>query len=313
MPEVALVYHDDFLKHLTGYGHPESSERLEAIMDALRGEGLLERLHRITPTAASEETVALVHTPDYIQWVSAKCREGASWLDHGDTVVCRDSYRVALLAVGAATAAADWVMEKEARSAFCAVRPPGHHAEADRAMGFCLFNNVAICARYLQGKHSVERVLILDWDVHHGNGSQSVFYADPSVFYFSVHEYPYYPGTGAEEEKGTGEGTGATLNVPLRAGSSDEEYIHAFREKLVPAADRFEPDVTLISAGFDAHISDPLAAMCMTDDGFAELTRIVREIADKHSKGRIVSVLEGGYDLKAMPASVVRHLRVLSS
>jgi len=311
MSELAIAYHEDFLKHLTGRAHPESPERLEAVMKTLAAEGLLEKLPQITPEPASEETVALVHKPYYIQWVADKCRAGARWLDQGDTVVCKDSFRAALLAVGATTGAADWVMEKEGRRAFCAVRPPGHHAEADRPMGFCLFNNLAVCARYLQNKHKVVKVLIVDWDVHHGNGTQSIFYADPSVFYFSVHEYPYYPGTGAESEKGRGKGKGYTLNVPLLARSGDEEYIRAFREKLVPAADRFEPAIVLISAGFDAHVNDPLAAMCMTEDGFAELTQIVKDIAEKHSSGRIISVLEGGYDLRTMPASVLRHLKVL--
>ena len=311
MSEVAVVYHRDFLKHDPGPGHPESPERLTAIMERLAAEKLPERTVGITPEAAEEETVALVHEEEYIRWVAEKCRDGTTYLDRGDTRVCTDSFAVALLAAGAVTAAADWVMKKEGRRAFCAVRPPGHHAQTDSAMGFCLFNNVAVCARYLQRRYGVGKVLIVDWDVHHGNGTQNAFYDDSSVFYFSVHEYPYYPGTGGEDEKGAGKGTGYTMNVPLRAGSGDEDYVRAFREKLVPAAERFGPGIVLVSAGFDAHFADPMAAMCVTEEGFGRLSRIVADIADRHANGRVISVLEGGYDLTAMPASVMRHLRAL--
>ena len=311
MGEVAVVYHEDFLKHATREGHPESPERLKAIMNGLAMEGLLHQLTRLSPTAASEGTVSLVHTPKYVRWVEERCRDGAECLDRGDTVVCEDSFQVALLAVGATIAAADWVMKDDGRRAFCAIRPPGHHAEAERAMGFCIFNNIAICARYLQKYHDVGKVMIVDWDVHHGNGTQNTFYEDGSVFYFSVHEYPFYPGTGGPDERGVGDGEGHTMNVPLRAGSDDKEYTEAFRQKLVPAAARFDPDMVMISAGFDAHLDDPMAAMCMTENGFGALTEIVRGIADRYGSGRIISVLEGGYNLSATPASIVRHLRVL--
>jgi acetoin utilization deacetylase AcuC-like enzyme len=313
MGEVAVVYHEDFLKHATREGHPESPERLKAIMNGLATEGLLRQLTRLSPTVPSEEMVTLVHSPKYVRWVEERCSEGAECLDRGDTVVCEDSFHVALLAVGATIAASDWVMKSNGRRAFCAVRPPGHHAEAERAMGFCIFNNVAICARYLQKHHGVGKVLIVDWDVHHGNGTQNAFYGDPSVFYFSVHEYPFYPGTGRPEERGVGEGEGHTMNVPLRAGSDDEEFTDAFRARLVPAAARFRPDIVLISAGFDAHLDDPMAAMCMTENGFAALTAIVRGIADRYGNGRIISVLEGGYHLSATPASVVRHVQALQT
>lgn len=311
MPEVAIVYHEDFLKHFTGRGHPESPERLRVLMQTLASEGLLNKLVAVTPRPAPIETLLLVHAPHYVHWVEAKCREGAQSLDSGDTFVCPDSYQTALLAVGAVTAAADWVMGAENRRAFCAVRPPGHHAEVDRALGFCLFNNVAICAKYFQTKHATDKVLIVDWDVHHGNGTQNTFYADPTVLYFSVHQYPYYPGSGAECERGEAKGDDYTINVPLPAGSGDNEFLTAFREKLVPAAEAFHPNMILISAGFDAHADDPLAGMRVTTDGFAEMTRIVAGLAERHCQGRIVSVLEGGYDLKAMPASVAAHLRVL--
>ena len=311
MAEAAIVYHEDFLKHVPGPAHPESPERLTAIMDKLSAEGLLDRLVRIVPEEASEDTPALIHNPGYLRWVRERCRDGERLLDWEDTMVCRDSYRVALLAVGAVTAAADWVMENQGRRAFCAVRPPGHHAEAAGAMGFCLLNNVAIGARYVQRRYDVGKVLIVDWDVHHGNGTQKAFYEDASVFYFSVHQYPYYPGTGRESDTGVGEGKGYTMNVPLPAGSGDDEYVRAFREKLVPAAEWFDPDILLISAGFDAHVEDPLASMCLTEDGFTELSDIVRGIAERHAEGKIISVLEGGYGRRAMPASVVGHLNVL--
>jgi acetoin utilization deacetylase AcuC-like enzyme len=208
-------------------------------------------------------------------------------------------------------AAVDAVLSGEVRNAFCAVRPPGHHATADRSMGFCLLNNVAIAARYIQKRHKLPKVLVVDWDVHHGNGTQEMFYADPSVFYFSVHRYPFYPGTGSAEQHGAGKGKGATLNVPLPAGSGDREFLRAFSEKLVPAAGQYHPDFVLVSAGFDAHRDDPLGGMRVTTEGFAEMTRIVKRIAEEHCQGRLVSVLEGGYDLDGLAASVAAHLRIL--
>ena len=197
------------------------------------------------------------------------------------------------------------------RNAFCAVRPPGHHALKDRAMGFCFFNNVAIAAKYIQNKHHLARVLIVDWDVHHGNGTQAIFYDDPSVFYFSTHQSPFYPGTGGADEKGEGKGRGFTLNVPLPAGSGDADYAKAFEEKLKPAAAAFQPDFVLISAGFDAARGDLLGRMDLTPEGYAQLTRIVKAIAQQYCKGRLVSVLEGGYNLEALAASVEAHVRVL--
>jgi acetoin utilization deacetylase AcuC-like enzyme len=311
MAEVAIAYHEDLLRHVPGLGHPESPERLRAIMDRLSTEGLLERLERIVPQEAPEDTVALVHNPDYIQWARESCRQGRRCLDHGDTMVCEDSYRIALLAVGAVTAAVDWVMNNAERRAFCAVRPPGHHAEVGGALGFCLFNNVAIGARHLQRIWGIEKVLIVDWDVHHGNGTQNAFYADPSVLYFSVHQYPHYPGTGRASETGSGAGKGYTVNVPLPSGSGDQEYVRAFQEKLVPAAESFRPEIILVSTGFDAHRDDPLSATCVSDEGFAQLTEIVKSIAEQHSNDKLISVLEGGYHLTSMPASVVAHLKVL--
>jgi acetoin utilization deacetylase AcuC-like enzyme len=226
-------------------------------------------------------------------------------------VMSPKSFDAALRAAGAAIYAVDQVMSGAAGNAFCAVRPPGHHALRNKAMGFCLFNNVAIAARYVQKKHGLAKVLIVDWDVHHGNGTQAAFYDDPTVLYFGVHQWPFYPGTGAADEKGEGRGLGTTVNVPLPAGSGDREFQRAFEEALEPAARAFRPDFVLISAGFDAHEGDTLGRMKVSTEGYARLTRIVRRIADPSARGRIVSVLEGGYNLDALAASVEAHLRAL--
>jgi acetoin utilization deacetylase AcuC-like enzyme len=215
------------------------------------------------------------------------------------------------MAVGGVQSAIDAVMEGRIKNAFCAVRPPGHHALKDRAMGFCFFNNVAIAAKYIQNQHRLSKVLVVDWDVHHGNGTQAIFYDDPTVFYFSAHQSPFYPGTGGADEKGEGKGLGFTLNVPLPAGSGDAEYLKAFEERLKPAAAAFQPDFVLISAGFDSARDDLLGRMNLTPGGYAQLTRIVKAIAEQHCRGRLVSVLEGGYNLEALAASVEAHLRVL--
>ena len=217
------------------------------------------------------------------------------------------------MAAGGVLAAVDAVMNKQVTNAFCAVRPPGHHAMENRAMGFCIFNNVAIGTKYVQKKYGLSNVLIVDWDVHHGNGTQAAFYDDPTVLYFSVHQYPFYPGSGSEAEKGEGKGLNYTINVPLPAGSGDDVYVKAFEEKLRPAALAFGPDFVFISAGFDAHENDLLGGMKVTADGFAELTRIVKAIAQRCCNGRIVSVLEGGYHLGGLAASVEAHIRVLST
>jgi acetoin utilization deacetylase AcuC-like enzyme len=228
-----------------------------------------------------------------------------------DTAVSEKSFEAALFAAGAGVAAADAVMDEKIDNAFCAVRPPGHHAETDRAMGFCLLNNVAIAARYLQRARGIGKILIIDWDVHHGNGTQEIFYEDPSVMLFSSHQYPYYPGTGSMEEGGNGEGKTFTVNAPLRAGCGDSEYEEVYEKMLSPIADVFQPDFVLISAGFDAHASDPLASMRLTDEGYAKLTRMAVDIAEKHCGGRLISMLEGGYDL-ALGTSVLAHIEVLS-
>lgn len=306
-----FLYDPIYLKHDTGANHPERPERLTAIVERLEQKGLLDGLVRLKPAPASLQWITTVHTPDYVERVRQSCEVGVGYVDSPDAPASRASYEVALNAVGGVEAAIDAVVQGRIRNAFCAVRPPGHHALKDKAMGFCLFNNVAIAAKYLQRKHQLRNVLIVDWDVHHGNGTQAIFYDDPTVFYFSIHQSPLYPRTGSAEEKGEGKGLGFTRNVPLAAGSGDADYRKAFVEDLEPAAAGFKPDFVLISAGFDAAQGDLLGSMKVTPEGYAELTRIVKRIAERYSHGRLVSVLEGGYNADSLAASVEAHVRAL--
>ena len=306
-----LVYDDVFLDHDTGPGHPERPERLTAIIERLKRDGVYVQLVAIPPASDPVRWIGTVHSPDYVARVKESCARGLTWLDSPDTPISAESYDVAVAAVAGVLGAVDAVADGRVRNAFCAVRPPGHHALADRAMGFCLFNNVAIAARYAQKERGLARVLVVDWDVHHGNGTQEAFYDDATVLYFGVHRYPFYPGTGAGTEAGAGEGMGLTVNVPLPAGSGDAEFAAALEERLKPAALAFRPDLVLISAGFDAHRDDPLGGMALTAAGYARLTRIVMEIADECCDGRIVSVLEGGYDPEGLADSVEAHVRAL--
>lgn len=311
MAKTGFVYHQDYLQHDMGAGHPESPDRLRAIMAQLDRSGLLARVTRIEPVVASDESVARVHTKSYLTHLkSASPAQGRASLDP-DTSMSPGSLHAAYLAAGGAMAAVDAVMAGSVDNAFCALRPPGHHAESDRAMGFCLFNNVAIAARHVQARYGVQRVMIVDWDVHHGNGTQHTFDEDPSVLFFSTHQYPHYPGTGRATERGTGKGVGLTINVPMSSGEGDDEYRAVFDRVLVPAADSFRPEFVIVSAGFDAHRDDPLAGMALTEDGYETLSRIVLEIARRHAKGRVVSCLEGGYNLDALSASVERHVQAL--
>jgi acetoin utilization deacetylase AcuC-like enzyme/formylglycine-generating enzyme required for sulfatase activity len=309
--KTGFVYDELYLQHRTTPGHPESPQRLSAIIDRLKAAGLYTRLTPIAPRPASLPWLTTNHTAAYVRRVKSGCERGEDYIDSPDVPVSARSYDAAVLAAGGVLAAVDAVLRGDVTNAFCAVRPPGHHALADRAMGFCLFNNVAIGARYVQREHNLARVLIVDWDVHHGNGTQAAFYEDPSVLYFSIHQYPFYPGTGSEGEKGRGAGLNYTINVPLPAGGGDQEYLRAFEQRLRPAALSFAPDFVFISAGFDAHEGDTLGGMRVTTEGFGQLSRIVRQIADRCCQGRLVSVLEGGYGLDGLAASVEAHLRVL--
>jgi acetoin utilization deacetylase AcuC-like enzyme len=303
--KVGLVYSDEYLKHDTG-NHPESSKRLEAILSLLEEKNVLKYLTFINPRKADLREIEYIHSPSYFQEVRKICQEGGGFLD-SDTPVSSESFEVALLAAGGVFSAIDRVVDG-LDSAFCLIRPPGHHALREKGMGFCVFNNVALGAKYGKDEHRLKKVLIIDWDVHHGNGTQEAFYRDPSVLYFSLHCYPHYPGTGNIKEIGEGEGKGYTVNIPLSPGCGDSDYIYIFEEILLPITKEFKPDITFISAGFDAHRDDPLGGMNLTSQGYGALTSLVKE-----SSKRIVSCLEGGYNLKALGESVLTHLDSLAS
>lgn len=311
MNRVGLFYHPDYLKHDTGEGHPERPERLRALMSHLLAAPEWHFLMHAQPRSASLDRIKLVHPESYIRSLELRCRGGERILDQGDTSVSPESYEIALLAAGGVVEGVDRVMNGDLQSVFCAVRPPGHHAGVRTAMGFCLMNNAAIGARHAQQAHGVERVAIVDWDVHHGNGTQEIFYDDASVLYVSVHQYPFYPGTGAEHERGNGAGEGITLNCPMKAGSGEKEYCAAFEKTILPALDRFGPGLLIISAGFDAHKDDPLAGIQLTEESFSKMTEMMMEASRRHCEGRIVSVLEGGYDVDALGRSVEAHLKQL--
>ena len=311
MGKTGLVYHPAYLGHDMGAGHPESPNRLRAIMQQLEQSGTAARLTMIAPREAEDEWIMPIHTPAYLSMLKTNAPASGRLSLDSDTSMSPGSLTAAYLAAGGVLAAVDAIMNKQVEHVFCAVRPPGHHAEAGRAMGFCLFNNVAIAARYVQKKYGLKRVLIVDWDVHHGNGTQHSFEDDPSVLFFSTHQFPHYPGTGRESERGRGAGEGFTINVPMEAGEGDEEYRAVFRKSLVPAADAFKPEFVIVSAGFDAHKDDPLASMGLTEEGYADLTGIVAGIATRHAGGRLLASLEGGYHLTSLAASVDRHIQAL--
>jgi acetoin utilization deacetylase AcuC-like enzyme len=311
MGKTGLVYHPAYLEHDMGAGHPESPHRLRAIMQHLERSGTAAKVTNIEARHAEEEWITQIHSPSYVAALKKhRPTSGRVALDP-DTTMSPGSLPAAYLAAGGALAAVDAIMRGEVEHAFCAVRPPGHHAETARAMGFCLFNNVAIAARYIQKKYGLTRVLIVDWDVHHGNGTQHSFEQDPSILFFSTHQYPHYPGTGRATEKGIGAGEGFTINVPMEAGDGDDEYHAVFMKVLLPAADAFKPDFVIISAGFDAHRDDPLASMGLTEAGYSDLSGLVVGIAKRHAQGRLLSALEGGYHLASLAASVDAHLKAL--
>ena len=275
--------------------------------------GLMGRLKVIQPgppRADLASWIARAHHPEHLDRLKKLHDDDDLVRIDPDTVMSPGSLSAALLAVEGMLAAADGIMAGNFRHAFCAVRPPGHHAEAGRAMGFCLLNNVAVTARYLQKRYGLAKIMIIDWDVHHGNGTQHIFDEDPSVFYISLHQYPLYPGTGAEGEHGIGKGEGTTLNCPLPGGKGDDDYISIFEKQIRSVVKNFRPDFILVSAGFDAHRDDPLAGMSVTEEGFGEMTRLVVEWAGFYCEGRVLSCLEGGYDLEALSRSVEEHLRV---
>ena len=307
----ALVADPKCLRHDTGYGHPERPERFTAVHDALKSTGLLAKMEPIQPRVVTAEDLQLVHDPRYLEIAEHEITSKLPQLSTGDTAISPASWDAACVAAGSALAAVDAVMAGKAPNAFCLVRPPGHHAGADRGMGFCILNNVAIAARHAQKRHGLKRVAIVDWDVHHGNGTQDIFYKDGSVFFFSTHQWPWYPGTGPARETGEGEGKGTTMNVPLPAGSGRPEIFAAVEKQLIPAMDDFRPELVFISAGFDSRLGDPLGQFQLTDKDFTDLTKLVRGIADRHSGGRVVSLLEGGYSLSGLASAASAHVAAL--
>lgn len=302
-----------YLEHRPGAGHPERPERLMASIEHLRAQPWFEQLRLIDGAApADRTTIHRVHSPRYVARAETACLEGHSYLDVPDVGISDRSFEAAMFAAGSAVTLADAIANGAVDNAFALSRPPGHHAENALALGFCLFNNVAIAARHLQAEHGLDKVLILDWDVHHGNGTQHTFEDDPSVMYVSLHQYPYYPGTGAASETGEGRGAGATVNCPMPAGATDIDYERAFMERVLPAVDRFAPEAIILSAGFDAHVDDPLAEVSLSTGFYGWMTMRMLEVAERHAGGRILSVLEGGYSLEALPLCVAEHLAVLS-
>ncbi len=305
MRRVGFLYDERFLSHVPPSGHPERPERLKRMTQHLKQTSLWNELTHIQPLPATESNILAVHSKKHFNSIKRVCESGGGMLDEGDTHAVRESFDVAMLAAGAVCTAIDAVLEQKVDAAFCAVRPPGHHAEKNHPMGFCLFNNVAVGARYAQQQHRLKRVAILDWDVHHGNGTQHIFEDDASVFYLSLHQYPFYPGTGARDERGKCEGRGFTLNVPLPAGTGEEKYLKAFTDEIIPTLERFNPELLIVSAGFDAHYDDPLGGMLLSGQSFAKMTALAKDVAP------IVSVLEGGYNLDALARSVEVHLEEL--
>jgi len=302
----AIVIDPDYMKHLPGEAHPERPERIQVLLD-LADQLDRKRFARLAPRAARRADLERTHGIDHVRLVESTSKVNRYALD-GDTITCRDSFGVGLLAVGGFLNLLDSIVAGDSQNGFALVRPPGHHALRDRAMGFCLFNTMAIGAEYLKHAHGAKKILIMDWDVHHGNGTQDAFYRDPSVLFVSTHQFPFYPGTGAVQEIGAGAGEGFTINVPLPAGCADRQYLQVFQDVIVPAAENFHPEWILVSAGFDPHRRDPLGGMGVSEQGFAAMAQTLLALADKLCDARIVFLLEGGYDLAALRDSVAAVL-----
>ena len=312
--KTALIHHPIYEKHDTGVGHPETPLRYDVVMKALGDDKKLwENLNEITPEKASKGLIQAAHTPQHFKLVESAFAEGLDRLD-ADTTVSMQSFDASLFAAGGAVSGVDAVMTGEADNAFVVARPPGHHATAERPMGFCLFNNVAVAAKYAQNKYKeIERVAIVDWDVHHGNGTQGIFYTDPSVYFFSMHQYPWYPGTGSRGETGHSRGLGATLNIPVKASTQAAEQKRMFEAAIEDIATNFRPDLIMISAGFDAHLTDPLGQLKLEDRDYVSMTRTIKQWAAEVCQGRVVSCLEGGYNLDTLGETVRSHVKELAS
>jgi len=310
---MTLLYTDPlFLKHDTGARHPETAARLRSITARLEKAGLIKKCTAGTYKPLTEQVVGRLHDPKVIVAIKQLAAHGGGRINP-DTVVCPDSYNVALAASGACVAAVDAVLKGDEKTALCLVRPPGHHATPTRAMGFCLVNNVGLAAAHAKREHKLTRILLIDWDVHHGNGTQDIFYEDPEVLFYSIHRYGpgFYPGTGAAEETGKGKGLGYTLNVPVKFGTPRKDYLDLFTKALEKAADKFKPELVLLSAGFDPHKADPIGSLGLETEDFPTMTKRVLEVAKTHSKGRLVSCLEGGYNVDALAECVQAHLEEL--
>lgn len=313
MKKTGFVYDKRYQLHDTGDYHPEVAERLEAVYKGIEEAGLLPYLTLIPAVPAKPKWIEAVHEVAYIRRFEELCLCGRRTFDFPDNQMCCETYEVASLAVGGVLKAAEMMMKGEIDNAFCAVRPPGHHAEVNQAMGFCYFNNIAICARYLQQEWGIGRIGIFDFDVHHGNGTQHIFEEDATVLYYSVHEHPSFafPGTGRAFEKGTGTGTGYTRNYPILPGQGDDAYDKMLKEDFVPAFDEFAPEVILVSAGFDAHEDDDMSGISLSTAGFSRIMKTVVELAERHAGGRLISVLEGGYSIRRLPELARDHIAIL--
>lgn len=313
MKKTGFLFDKRFLLHKTGPYHPEKPERLEAIYKGIEEAGLLPKLTLIKTSRADLKWVETIHDKHYIDRFNDACISGYETLDRSDNQMCSETYETALLAVGGILDTVNMVMKGEIDNAFCAVRPPGHHAESDRAMGFCYFNNVAIAARYLQIEWGVKKVGIIDFDVHHGNGTQHLFEQDPAVFYYSIHQHPSfaYPGTGREFEEGNGDGLGFTKNSPILPGQGDEAYELSIKKDLLPEFEKFGPEVIIVSTGFDAHVDDKMSDVNLSTEGFSWIMKMIVNMAERYANGKLISVLEGGYSLKLLPELAKNHVEIL--
>ncbi|MCX8123826.1 MAG: histone deacetylase [Spirochaetes bacterium] len=311
MSYTAYCFHPHYLHHKTGDSHPESPKRLEILDKYIRNNNNYSSLLYVPPRKANPDVLFYAHDPEYVATIANAKSNGITCIDGYDTVICDETYDVSLWAIGGILEVCDYILAGEATNGFCAIRPPGHHAEIAQAMGFCIFNNVAIAARYLQYNYTISKIAIIDWDAHHGNGTQHIFEADPSVFYISLHQFPFYPGTGRVDEIGIGPGYGYTLNIPMNPGSGDKIYKSAFSEIILPALERFQPEFILISAGFDAHKSDPLSSLNLSSGAYYIFTQMLMGVASQYANNRIVVVLEGGYEIQSMIESVDYVLKAL--